>query len=412
MFGSPRRLDLRVVCTETTPTRTSLDIWPPFPITVICPSLSTEDEQGVENIIAAVERSDRVLQLSINRIDGPAFEKLIAAMHGPFPALTDFCLEFEYHENSMPVLPETFLGGSAPLLRFFALNGIPFPSFHKFILSATHIVELELLDVPDSGYISPEIMVNSLATLATLQSLSLEYQYPDSRPLTTTLPPPTRVVLPALAYLHLFAVGQYSEDFVARIDTPLLNQLNVEFLLVPVSEIPQLYNFIGRAERLKPFNQAYMELSGGEVMVTLKSPTTFGLEIICETPDRDLSSMTQTFSRQLPLLSQVEQLEIRDDPEEPFEWKYDPDRDPSQWLGLFHLFIAVQSLYVSKRLVPPISVALQEPTGESTMEVLPSLCNLYVEGFWPPGPANTNIRSFAAVRQRSGHPVTIHKWDR
>jgi hypothetical protein len=365
--------------------------------------LSTGDEQGVENIIAAVERSDRVSQIIIDQIDGPALEKLIAAMHEPFPVLTDFCLK----SRMLVVLPETFLGGSAPLLRRFVLWRIPFPSFCKFILSATHIVELDLLTIPDPGYISPETMVNSLATLPNLRFLSIAHRSLDFFPFIISQPPPIRVVLPALTYL-LVTAGQYSEEFVARIDAPLLNQLKAVFFLDPVFQVPQLYNFIGRIERLKPFNRAYMEFFAyGEMRMILQSPTMFGLEIICETPDWDLSSMTQIFSQQLSLLSHVEQLEIREDPEGRFEWKYDSDRDPSRWLGLFHLFIDVQSLYVSKRLVPPVSVALRELTGERTMEVLPALRNLALEELRPSGPAHATIMSFAAARQRSGHLVSI-----
>jgi len=412
IFGSPRRLDLRIVCTETTPTRASLDIWPPFPITVIFRSLSAEDERGVENIIAAVERIDRVSQIVIDQIDDSALEKLIATMHEPFPGLTDFCLE---SSEMSAVLPESFLGGSAPLLRRLILWGAPFPSFHKFILSATHIVELDLLAIPDSGYIPPETVVDSLATLPNLRSLSIAHRYPESLPFISSLPPPIRAVLPALTYL-LVTVSQYSEAFVARIDSPLLNQLNAVFFTDLVFEIKQLHNFISRIERLEPFNRAYMKFlsygESGEIRMILQSPTMFELTVMCETPDWDLSSTTQIFSRQLSLLSHVEELEIREDPEARFEWKYDSDRDPSQWLGLFHLFIAVQSLYVSNRLVPPVSVALQELTGERTMEVLPALRNLFLEGLRPSGPAHSTIMSFAASRKRSDHLVSIQRWDR
>src|SRR5580693_10719242 len=64
IFGSPRRLDLRIICTYTTPTRTSLDIWPPFPISIYCRHIL--EEEGVENIIAAVELGhDRISHISI-----------------------------------------------------------------------------------------------------------------------------------------------------------------------------------------------------------------------------------------------------------------------------------------------------------------------------------------------------------
>src|SRR5579863_6893136 len=57
IFGSPRRLDLRVVCTKTTST-TSLDIWPFALIDIICFPPYTVNEEGVANVIAVVERHD------------------------------------------------------------------------------------------------------------------------------------------------------------------------------------------------------------------------------------------------------------------------------------------------------------------------------------------------------------------
>jgi hypothetical protein len=377
ILGSPQRLDLRVVCTESTPTRTSLDIWPPLPINLICSH--QVNEQSIENVIVALERHDRITQIHIDDINGSALENLGVAMHEPLPVLTDFDLGST--DGLVPVLPEAFLGGSAPLLRFFFSSGIPFPTFPKFLLSATHIVYLGLLDIPHSGYIPPEVMATSLATLLNLESLYIGFQSLPSRPLPTSLPPPTRMILPALTHLHLGGVSEYFEDLVDRIDTPQLNQLTVIFLMGLVfDDIPRLLNFIGYTVRLKPFNRASMEFSNQEISMILRSPTKFELEIVRETPDWRLSSMTQIFSLHLPVLSHVELLKIRDDPAVDFRWDYDSDMDPSQWLELFHLLIALQSLHVSKRLVPPIASTLQGFTRARAMDVLPALRSLSLEG--------------------------------
>jgi F-box-like len=55
IIASPQRLQLRVVCSPRTPVMTSLDIWPPFPIVVICFPYHTVDKKGEENLIAALE---------------------------------------------------------------------------------------------------------------------------------------------------------------------------------------------------------------------------------------------------------------------------------------------------------------------------------------------------------------------
>jgi len=121
--------------------------------------------------------------------------------------------------------------------------------------------------------------------------------------------------------------------------------------------------------------------------------------------------MTQIFSQQLPHLSLVEQLEICQSPLE-LEWKDDPDMDSSQWLELFRLFVAAQSLHVSERLVSPVSRALQDLTGQMAMEVLPVLQTLFLEGLQPSGPVHEAIKSFATTRQLSHRPVVIQRWER
>ena len=88
IFGSPRRLNLRLVCTNTTPARTSLDIWPPFPLVIYCEHMHSEvDEKGLSNIIASFEHSDRISEVHIRDIDASALVKLAAVMEEPFPIL-------------------------------------------------------------------------------------------------------------------------------------------------------------------------------------------------------------------------------------------------------------------------------------------------------------------------------------
>ena len=412
VFGSPRRLDLRVICTNTTPTSRLLDIWPPFPIIVSLPfRFPVVDKNSVENTIAALECHDRISDIHIYDICGPVLEKLVTVLHEPFPVLTHFSLSST--DASVPALPETFLGGFAPCLRSFALTGVPFSSFSKFILSFTHIVVLHLFQIPSSGYIPPEVMATSLTTLPNLESLAIGFRSPPSRLLRLSPPLLTRAALPALHILVFSGVSEYFEDFVARIVTPHLTQLSIAFFMDLVFDIPRLRNFIDHTEGLKPFNRAAIWLSSRKIEIVLGSLTQFELEIRCERPDWQLSSMTQIFSQQLPLLSLVAQLEIRESPSRlgELEWKDDPDMDSLQWLELFRLFVAAQSLHVSERLVPPVARALQDLTGHMATEVLPVLRTLFLEGLRPSGPVHEAIKAFVTARQLSHQPVVIQRWE-
>jgi len=88
------------------------------------------------------------------------------------------------------------------------------------------------------------------------------------------------------------------------------------------------------------------------------------------------------------------------------------DIDYTEWLELLLPFTAVKNLYLSKQLAPRIAPALQEFTGDRTTEVLPSLENVFLEGFLPSEPVQEGIRQFISARQLTNRPVAISVWER
>ena len=180
---------------------------------------------GMENIIAALEQSNRVRHVSLFLMSW-LLEEVFAAMQVPFPELIElrfFNLSFKFSNGeTMPVIPDSFLDGSAPRLQYFHLSGIPFPGLPKLLLSATHLVYLGLSDIPDFGYISPEAMVAPLSVLSSLGGLSLCFRSPQPRHdlESRRLPSPKRSTLPALRYINFRGVTEYLEEFVTRVDTP------------------------------------------------------------------------------------------------------------------------------------------------------------------------------------------------
>ncbi len=175
VFGSPRRLNLRLVCTLKRPARDTLDVWPALPLLIRgIITLSS----GADNIVVALGQSNRVCQVILWDHADRELEKVLAAMQVPFPELT--YLELISDGETPPVVPDSFLGGSAPRLQFFQLSGIPFPVLPKLLLSATHLHHLVLYNIPHSGHISPEAMATLLSVLSSLESLHLEFQSPIS----------------------------------------------------------------------------------------------------------------------------------------------------------------------------------------------------------------------------------------
>jgi hypothetical protein len=409
VFGSPRRLNLRLWCYESTPVRESLDVWPHLPIAI---AGDGEGRWGVNNLVAALEHNDRICQISIWPVSSLQMETVLAAMQQPFPALTQ--LKLMAKGGTAAVIPSSFLGGSAPALQELVLEYILFPGLRKLLLSATHLAHLYLRYIPHSGYISPEAMVTCLSALTKLERLFIGFKSPRSRPdsITRRPPPQTRILLPALASFRFSGVSEYLEDFVARIDAPLLKKLEMTFFHQLIFDIPQLTQFIGRTSE---FNKTYDNLrvlfSEGIVSVTL--PRTFVGEleyhILCIRSDWLLSSMAQLCSSFFPqaLSPALEHLYIREDGTS--DWQ--DDIESSQWLEVLHPFTAVKNFYISSRLIPRIAPALQELVGERVTEVLPSLQTLFLEGPLPSGPVQESIWGFVAARQLAGHPIVVSRWD-
>lgn len=146
-------------------------------------------------------------------------------MQEPFPALT--YLRLSSQELTKVVLPDTFLGGSAPRMRSFALLGIPFPAFPQLALSAKHLLSLRLWDIPDAGYISPENMANCLAELPDLEALSIGFLTFRSGLVQKNSPPSARIFLRSLTYFAFRGHGAYLEDLRARVDIPPVNKVEI-----------------------------------------------------------------------------------------------------------------------------------------------------------------------------------------
>jgi len=313
----------------------------------------------------------------------------------------------QLEDETRPVVPESFVGGSAPRLQRLHLEWVPFPGLPKLLSSATHLVTLVLREIPHSGYISPETMVRCLSTLTRLKTFSLAFKSPLSRPVRESrrLHPLTRSALPALTYFRFEGVSEYLEDFVARIDAPLLHRLYITFFHQLIFDTPQLAQFVARTPNIQPpveacitFADRYVEVSGR-----------FELRISCRQSDWQLSSLAQVCSSSFPI-STVERLYISETKYSRPCWQDDID-DDSQWLGVLRPFTALKNLEVSREFLPRFAPAFQELAGEHVTEVLPALQKLFLQELHPSGPVWEAIEKFVAVRQLAGHPIAASYWD-
>jgi hypothetical protein len=406
VFASPHRLDLRrLLCTRNRPVRAALDIWPVLPLEIEYHQIYTWEMW--DNVVAALEHHERVRQIFLGAVPNPVWGMLIAAMQAPFPELTSLSLWSK--DRSVPVLPDSFLGGFAPRLRTLTLRGIPFPAVLNLLLSSGDLVHLELWRLPHSGYISPESVVACLSSLNRLESFDLGFQSPRSRPDRPSPPPQRRVVLPALSYLHFNGMSDYSEDFLARIDTPVLNRLHMSFFLDLVFNVPHFKQFIGRAKRLNPPKAAKLLFDTQHIRLELDHSPGLSLGVRCHRIDWQLDSMALVCGQLSPLFSSIERLDLI--------WsgmslqpEGKDDMESTQLLENFQPFTAIRSLYVSNTLVQFIAPALQALIREGATEVLPNLRDLSLGRSATSGSVQEDIQAFIEARRLSDLPVTVHRW--
>jgi hypothetical protein len=194
--------------------RDALYIWPSLPLVILYEGLS-DSFGSVDNIIAGLERTDRVREIYLWGVRSSDSEILMTAMQQPFPELGLLAVGMN---ETVSFIPDSVLGGSAPRLEVLELMNVLFPGLPKLLLSATHLVELQLISIPHSGYISPDMMVTTLSMLTSLSYLKLKFASPRSCPdREIRRPSPSaRSVLSGLSFFEFSGVSEYLEDLRPR----------------------------------------------------------------------------------------------------------------------------------------------------------------------------------------------------
>jgi len=437
VFGSPRRLNLQIECILF---GDKLDIWPTLPIVI---SSSIYPGNCYRKVEAILEHHDRVCRIELDfpaefyaewlelEEDDEPFEawqmawdveEIFAALEKPFPVLTALEMSSNHGESRYlmefpPVYPnpDKFLGGSTHL-RSLSLTGIPIPELPKCLLSSTNLVDLRLKSIPHHGYFSPDAMVTALSALTRLKILHFEPNYyarsESPNDLYPSSPLLTRTVLPSLTVFDLRGNNENLEEFVARIDAPLLDFFHVAFVVPDFDpNCPQVVQFISRIPNFRAPDKAHIvvDTKGRNLWINFSwsnQISSVGLKIYTRDfrPERKISYLVQLCREPFPPLPTLEYLYICGG-----YLSLRPQLVATQWLELLQLFTAVKNLYLTKELAPVIAHVLQGLTGERAM-VLPTLENVFIES-QPSGSVHEAIGQFVAARQLSGHPIDIHDWD-
>jgi hypothetical protein len=405
IFYSTRSLRLRLYCTYGTPVLKNLDCWPPLPLVVnyggfpTLPPPSPEDE---DNIMAALELSDRVCSISLT-VSTSLLNRL-STISKPFSVLEELVLLSQDVDIPMSKYLSEFLWGNH--LRILHSTGLSFPSFPR--LPSQDLVDLRLQEITIWKF-SPEQVANALCGMTQLQSLSFHFLFFTPRPNDFSIPPPSggRIVLPALTYFKYRASSQYLNALVARIDAPCLRDFDITYFSQPTLDASQLGGFIDRVGAWMSPLQADIVLAERAISVTFTEPgadalTRLRLEISCQQLDQQLSSLSQTCGHFSSFLFNVEDLRIK-------TVRESDDTDDGHWLRLIRMFGGTKHLSVTRQLATDILRALR-PADEAHGNLLPALQSLrvFLQGVSASAPLLDSVESFLTQRPLSSHPIQLH----
>jgi len=375
-----------------------LDIWPPLPIVITDRS---DSMSGVDNIITALKQHDRVRQIILDVIPGWKMDTFVPAMLEPFPVLETITLAASEHDSAMAVVPDSFLGGSAPQLQWLSLCDVSFPALPNFLSSTKNLVDLELSGIPRSGYISPEVMVTFLSAMPRLEAFLFRFHSPQSFPNDESHhhPPLARSTLPALSELAFDGVWEYFEEFIARIDVPVIRILEITFFHRYFYDFLQLSQFLDHLEIFKSQTHAHMDLFHGGAKVSLPLSGTYpdpnlSLGISCIELDLQLRYLAQVCSSSLLPFHKVKILEISSTYE-----MWQSDRDDLRWLDILQPFSDVERLYIAENILTPVTYTLKMAAERRITEVLPAIQELSVGEHLPSGSVLRAIENFATSRR-------------
>ena len=206
------------------------------------------------------------------------------------------------------------------------------------------------------------------------------------------------------------------EEFLTQADAPQLNDLHITFFNEIIFDTPQLFRFISQRPNLRVLEKGQIVFNYAAIKVKFPSQTfdygVLSVVIPCIAQESQLSFLKQLCTS-LPPISTLVDLSIFEDKYSELCWQDDDENILPLWLELLHPFTAVKNLYVCKKFVPRIAPVLQELVVGRTTEVLPTLENIFLEGFQPPsGPLHEGIKPFLAARRLTGQPVAVSRWDR
>ena len=334
VFASHRALQLRLFCTHGTPVLKALDCWPTLPIVVEYGGFSALNPPAPEDegdILAALKRSDRVS--SIHLTVTKSLLKNLPSIRGKFSKLEDLVLHSQ--DGKHLFLPSKIRSGnwSGTHLRVLHLTRVEFSAPFRLLSSSRDLVDIQLHDISNNRFLSPNALAGALSGMARLRSLSLSFL--STTAYQTTIPLSKKcvvnhVVIQSLSCLKYRGASSYLDNLSARLDAPYLADIEITFFNDPPFNISNLGEFINRTGLLKLRRRADILCSERAISISL-TQLCLTFPVLCESPvPQPLLSMTQICSR-LSALHLMEEIRIK---VVPSSWLYTTNCE--NWVNLFN----------------------------------------------------------------------------
>jgi hypothetical protein len=195
---------------------------------------------------------------------------------------------------------------------------------------------------------------------------------------------------------------------VARIDAPLLDNLEIAFFYQRNFNTSQLTQFINCTENFKTHDKALVVLSYKAISITLPQTSEGALKLgilLYRRLNWELLSLARICSSSFPLIPAVEHLYIIDGG---IRSAFRDSPKKTELSGFFHPFTSVKDLYIPPAFMSRITPALQELVRDG-VGVLPALQTLYLED---PADFQEATAQIVAARQRAGHSIALSRWER
>jgi hypothetical protein len=410
IYGSWSYLD---VCHLITHNSTSMDPpghLPHLPLVIACSDrTNTMTRSGEDNIHLGLQYGGRIRRVAL-RAPSSSLRMWLEQMNKHFPRLQALSLFSTTTEDMSLVLSELL---QAPELRHLSLHGVGLPKRLSLLSSMISLSTLSLTHIRGPWYFPPGHLVTQLQGLPYLEELSVGIALPIPLPISEgkLFPSPTSpVLLRTLKRLTFRGEDGYLDDLVARINTPLLKQLDLTLLFDLAFTLVNLTEFIHRTERFRCLVAQVIFNKGG---VYINTDTSYheeqdneelSLYVSCESVDWKIHSAVQVCSALEKVLSSVEELTLDlDEDGMPSDWKnklFD-----ELWHDLLLPFIGVKKLRIGPSLTLEISQGLDSLDGALVLDLLPKLEELEVPLALEFGLAQTAFSMFVKTRGSVGRPV-------